>query len=137
MKKRNSIVLSGLLLICAPAVIAQSVGSAPVAGQSALGVTVTQMNAVVAGWSAKKAVLNKDVYNEQNEKIGKIDDIIIAPDSSVSYAIVGAGGFLGIRRHDVAIPVEQFVLQNNQFVLPGATKEALKTLPKFEYAKAK
>jgi sporulation protein YlmC with PRC-barrel domain len=108
-----------------------------VAGMSPIGVTVTSMNAVVLGWSAKKAILGKAVMNEQRQKIGKIDDIIVTPENSVSFAIVGTGGFLGMGKHDVAIPMNQLRNDNNDFVLPGATKEALKALPAFEYRKGK
>lgn len=34
----------------------------------------------------------------------------------------------------VAIPVTQIKDEGGKFVLPGATKEAIKALPKFEYA---
>ncbi len=42
---------------------------------------------------------------------------------------------MGVGRHDVAIPVNQLKQLDGKFVLPGATKEAIKALPKFEYAK--
>ena len=42
---------------------------------------------------------------------------------------------MGLGKHDVAIPVNQLKQQDNKFVLPGATKDAIKALPKFEYAK--
>ena len=74
------------------------------------------------------------VYNEKDESVGSVDDIIIAPDKAISYAIVNAGGFLGLARHDVAIPVSQFKLVDKKLVLPGATKEALKASPEFQYA---
>ena len=108
---------------------------AQVAGSSTIGVTKEEIKAVMQGWSAKKAILGKAVYNDKNEKIGTIDDLIITPDRSVSYAIIGAGGFLGIGKHDVAIPMSQLKLEKDKFILPGATKEALKAMPKFEYAK--
>lgn len=111
--------------------------NAPVAGSAPLGVTVTEMNAVVLGWSAKKAILGKAVMNDQKQKIGKIDDIIVTPNDSVSFAIIGTGGFLGMGKHDVAIPMKQLKNENNGFVLPGATKDALKALPAFEYHKGK
>jgi sporulation protein YlmC with PRC-barrel domain len=107
----------------------------PVAGQVPLGVTVVEMEAVFVGWSAKKDLLGKPVVNEMNEQIGKIDDLIIRPDTAVSYAIIGVGGFLGLARHDVAIPMVQIKLQKGALVLPGATKEALKALPPFQYAR--
>ncbi|WP_198971103.1 PRC-barrel domain-containing protein [Xylophilus sp. ASV27] len=107
----------------------------PVAGATTLGVTTTEIQAVATGWSLKKSVLGKSVYNDEGKAVGKIDDVIVAPDKAVSYAIIGAGGFLGMGKHDVAIPVNQFHVEKNKITLPGATKDALKALPKFEYAK--
>lgn len=107
----------------------------PVAGTSTLGVTSTEVQAVATGWSLKKSVLGKSVYNEEGKAVGKVDDVIVAPDKAVSYAIIGAGGFLGLGKHDVAIPVNQFRVDNGKITLPGATKDAIKALPKFEYAK--
>jgi sporulation protein YlmC with PRC-barrel domain len=131
---------SGIRIVAAmavAAVISMSAASAgaQVAGSSTIGITKEEIKAVMEGWSAKKAILGKAVYNDKNEKIGTIDDLIITPDRSVSYAIIGAGGFLGIGKHDVAIPMSQLKLEKDKFILPGATKEALKAMPKFEYAK--
>ncbi|MGO9993854.1 MAG: PRC-barrel domain-containing protein [Steroidobacteraceae bacterium] len=120
--------LMGIFLLLPAAVPAQ------VAGSTLLGVSSAEMRDVTFGWSAKRQVLGKAVYNDKNERIGVIDDIIIAPDKAVSYAIIGAGGFLGVDRHDVAIPVSQIKLQGGKFVLPGASKQALEATPKFEYA---
>ncbi len=109
----------------------------PVAGSETviLGVSVTELTNVVKGWSVKKKVLGKTVYNDKNQKIGKVEDIIIAPDRVVTYAIIGVGGFLGIDRNDVAIPIKQFKVKDNKFILPGATKETIKKMPTFKYAK--
>ena len=108
--------------------------SAGVAGSVTIGVAVEEMKAVALGWSAKKQILDKDVYNDSNEKVGEVEDLIVAPDKAVSYAIIGVGGFLGIDRHDVAIPAGQLKIEGGKLMLPGATKDALKALPKFEYA---
>ena len=106
-----------------------------VVGSTQLGVAVAELRDVTTGWSAKRQVLGKTVYNDSGDGIGKVDDIIVAPDKAVSYAIIGAGGFLGVGRHDVAIPVSQLKQQNDgKFVLAGATKDALKAMPPFEYA---
>ena len=109
--------------------------SAGVAGSATIGVAVEEMKAVALGWSAKKQILDKDVYNDKDEKVGKVEDLIVAPDKAVSYVIVGVGGFLGLARHDVAIPAGQLKSEEGKLILPGATKEALKALPMFEYAK--
>ena len=102
----------------------------PVAGTAVLGVSVSEVQAVATGWSLKKSILGKSVYNDENKIVGKIDDVIVAPDKAVSYAIVGVGGFLGVGKHDVAIPVSQFKVEAKKIMLPGATKDALKVLAK-------
>ena len=106
-----------------------------IAGTTTIGVEVTKLQIVASGWSAKKQILGKVVYNEDGDKVGRIDDLIVAPDSAVSFVIVGAGGFVGLKRHHVAIPVERLSGRDGNFVLPGATKAVIKALPAFEYAK--
>jgi hypothetical protein len=59
----------------------------------------------------------------------------VTPDKALSYAIVGVGGFLGVGEHEIAVPVGRLKQEKGQIVLPGATKEALKAAPKFEYTK--
>jgi sporulation protein YlmC with PRC-barrel domain len=126
----GALALGGLIVAGA----AGGVG-AQVAGSTTVGISVEELKVVAVGWSAKKKILGKAVYNDQNERIGVVDDLIITPDKSVSYAIIGAGGFLGMGKHDVAIPVSQFKEDKGKIVLAGATKDVLKALPKFEYAK--
>jgi sporulation protein YlmC with PRC-barrel domain len=110
---------------------------APVVGTATgvIGVSVEEQVMVARGWSMKKQILGKNVFNDKNEKLGKIEDVIVTPDKSLSYAIVGVGGFLGAGRHDVAIPINQLKADNDRFVIHGATKDTLKILPKFEYSK--
>jgi sporulation protein YlmC with PRC-barrel domain len=130
---------SGLASAQAPAPSSAQAPAAPVAGTAPLGVTVVEMEAIVVGWSVKKDLIGKTVVNDKNEKIGKIDDLIISPVKgtvpAAPFAIVGVGGFLGMGKHDVAVPMAQFKIQNKQLSLPGATKDALKALPPFVYQK--
>jgi hypothetical protein len=128
MKARLPLLSAGLVLSMSTFVQAQ------VAGSTLVGVTVTEMHDVAVGWSVKRKVLNAPVFNDQKEKIGEVVDIIITPQKSVSYAIVNAGGYLKIRKHDVAIPVAQLKLVEGKLVLPGATRAALKASPEFKYA---
>ena len=129
MKLTSIILLAGAAFALPPAVNAQ------VAGSSLLGIEATELRAVTTGWSAKRQVLGKSVFNENNERIGVVDDVVIAPDKAVSYAIIGAGGFLGVAKHDVAIPVSQFRAADGKFFLDGATRQALQQMPAFEYAR--
>ena len=110
---------------------------APVAGVSTtvIGVTADELVTVVKGCSLKKLIMGKDVYNDKNEKVGVVEDLIITPDKALSYAIIGTGGFLGMDKHDVAIRVNHFKMVEGKITLPGATKESVKAMPAFQYAK--
>ncbi|HYT53511.1 MAG TPA: PRC-barrel domain-containing protein [Verrucomicrobiae bacterium] len=66
-------------------------GRTQVAGSTTIGVSQEETKLVASGWSAKKNILGKAVYNDSNQKIGTVDDLIISPDRSVSFAIMGMG----------------------------------------------
>jgi hypothetical protein len=124
-----------ILMLASIALTAPAISHAQVAGSTLLGVSVAEMRDVSMGWSTKRQILGQSVFNDKDERVGSIDDIIIAPDKAVSYAVINAGGFIGLTKHDVAIPVSQLKLVDNKLVLAGATKEALKASPPFEYAR--
>lgn len=125
---------TSILMLASIALMTSTMAQAQVAGSTVVGVAAAELGDVTRGWSARRQVLGQAVFNDKNERIGTVDDIIIAPEKAVSYAIIGAGGFLGIDRHDVVIPVSQFKQIDGKFVLAGATKETLKGMPPFEYA---
>ena len=106
-------------------------------GAQTAGVSIStfELREVATGWSAKKQILGENVYNDVGDKVGEINDLIVMPNKALSYAIVGVGGFLGVREHEIAVPVGKMKLEKGKIILPGATKEALKEAPKFEYAK--
>jgi sporulation protein YlmC with PRC-barrel domain len=124
-----------ILMLAGIALTVPTVSHAQVAGSTLIGVSVAEMRDVSTGWSTKRQILGQPVFNDKDERVGSIDDIIIAPDKAVSYTIINAGGFTGLTKHDVAIPVSQLKLVDNKLVLAGATKEALKASPPFEYAR--
>jgi sporulation protein YlmC with PRC-barrel domain len=129
--------IAALLIASSTIGLMSSAVHAQVAGAQPLGVSVEVSTAIVEGWSVKKSILNKPVVNDQGERVGVIHDIIVAPDHSVSFAIIAANQFLGVSHHDVAIPIEQLDFVGGKLVLAGATKSAIKALPEFQYAKMK
>ncbi|WP_394365016.1 PRC-barrel domain-containing protein [Paraburkholderia kirstenboschensis] len=96
-----------------------------------------ESGAIVAGWSVRKSIMDKPVSNEKGERVGVVHDIIVAPDRSISFAIIAANQLLGVSHRDVAIPVEQLDFVNGKLVLAGATKDAIKALPEFQYTKVR
>jgi len=127
----------GMSALCALALVlpARS-ATAQVAGETTLGVTVEELKLVVLGWSVKKDMLDKHVYNEARDDIGEVQDVVVTPKKEVSWAILSIGGFLGIADKLVAIPMDQLTFTNGRFVLKGATKAALKAMPEFRYRTA-
>jgi len=95
---------------------------------------VVDLRAVAEGYRASK-LIGSTVVNDQNEKIGTIEDVIIGRDR-VLFAVLQVGGFLHIGGRMVAVPFDSLVLDENgsKIKLPGATQEALKKLPEFKYA---
>lgn len=53
-------------------------------------------------WRASKLV-HVDVYNEANEKIGEINDVILDRSGKVAKVILGVGGVLGLGEHYVVV----------------------------------
>ena len=123
-----------LIVLAALANAAPAISCAQVAGSTFEGATYAELRDVALGWSAKRQILGHPVFNDTNERVGSIDDVIVTPDKSVSYAIINAGGFLSVAKHNVAVPVSQLKLVGDKLVLAGATRDALKASPPFEYA---
>ncbi len=96
-------------------------------------ITVIEPAQIMKGYRASK-IVGATLTNEANETVGKIDDLVIRADDKVVVAIVSVGGFLGVGDRLVAVPYESIQWRENTGVLPGATKERLKTFPEFKYA---
>ena len=91
---------------------------------------------VALGHRASKLV-GATVVNSADESIGKIDDLVVNPQDKITYAIVSVGGFLGVGNKLVAVPFDSLrAVKEDRLVLSGGTKDALKALPEFKYAKS-
>ena len=115
-------------LISLPCAWAES-GSDPVVGGSVLAVNVEMVAST--GYRASK-LLGADIYDDQGDKIGVLDDFIVGSNANISVAVVSVGGFLGMGDRKVAVPASMFTSnQRGQTVLPDVTKDQLGALPEF------
>jgi hypothetical protein len=87
-------------------------------------------------------IIGSTVYNDQNQNVGKIDDLLISQDGKAPYAVLSVGGFLGMGDHLIVVPTsnlrvafDQDKSDNTKIVLPNATKDQLKGLPEYTYSK--
>jgi sporulation protein YlmC with PRC-barrel domain len=92
-------------------------------------------SARIQGGRRASKLIGSNVYNENNESIGEVDDIIIPAGTNQPVAIISVGGFLGIGARLVAVPYErlQHATDRDRWTLPGATKDSLQTLPAYTY----
>ena len=88
---------------------------------------------LATGYRTSK-VVGSTVVNEANETVGTIDDLIVTPGEKVPFAVLSIGGFLGMGTKYVVVPYSSLEVHDKKMVLPGATKESLKSLPEFNYA---
>jgi len=65
-------------------------------------VTKTQGNL----WRASK-LKGLNVYNEQNEKLGDITEILIDKSGKADGIVIGVGGFLGMGQHDIKVEMSK------------------------------
>ena len=57
-------------------------------------------------WRASKLV-GVNVYNDGNEKLGSIDELIMNKDGKIEKVIIGVGGLLGVGQRDIAVNFDQ------------------------------
>jgi len=57
-------------------------------------------------WRASK-LIGVNVYNDNNEKIGDIEELIVDKSGRVDNVVLGVGGFLGMGEHYVAVPIDK------------------------------
>lgn len=82
-------------------------------------------------------VVGASVYNDQNQSIGSIDDVLMRDDSHKNDMVVlSVGGFLGMGSKLVSVPFDQLKIEGDKVVMPGATKASLEGMPDYHYTNA-
>lgn len=124
----------------------------------------TQKASASGQWQASK-LIHMNVYNDKNEKIGDIKELMVDKSGKIDVVAIGVGGFLGMGEHDVAVKFDQLkwadapaasASSKNAPATTGArpsdtavksprnypdhailnaTKDQLKSMPQFDYNK--
>jgi sporulation protein YlmC with PRC-barrel domain len=76
-------------------------------------------------WRASK-VIGINVYNDANEKIGDINELLLDRSGKIANVIIGVGGFLGVGEHNVAIAYDKIKWVDHP-VTSAATTSTTKT----------
>ena len=105
MKTLLGISILGAALACGPA-LAQSAQPADRNAPAATTTNASSKLMLKGNWRASK-LMGLDVYNDNNEKLGDVNEIILDKNGKVTAVVIGVGGFLGMGEHDVAVPMEK------------------------------
>ena len=57
-------------------------------------------------WRSSK-LIGLNVYNDQDEKLGAISEILLDKSGKVDFVVIGVGGFLGIGQHDIMVEISK------------------------------
>lgn len=96
--------------------------------------TLPQHVTAVSNW------YDQNVYDQQENKIGEIKDMLLDREGKVQAVIVSVGGFLGMGEKDVAVAfdaVNPAQRENKWWLTMNASKDQLRTAPGFRYDRSK
>ena len=101
----------------AAALLASSLLSVPAFAQSAQksdpGAAAAQTATQTLGTWRTSKMISLNVYNNNNEKIGDINELITDSSGKIDAVVIGVGGFLGMGERNVGLPWSQlkFVME--------------------------
>jgi sporulation protein YlmC with PRC-barrel domain len=76
-------------------------------------------------WRASKLVGLK-VYNDNNESVGSINDLLADKNGAIKAVVIGVGGFLGVGEHLVAVPFDKIKFSDEAIAYTGAAATGAK-----------
>jgi sporulation protein YlmC with PRC-barrel domain len=85
-------------------------------------------------------LVGMNLYNNQNESVGEIEDLVIDNGKTITGVVAGVGGFLGMGESYVVLDPASIVLNQKDGTwraLVDTNKDTLKNAPKFSYDKRK
>jgi sporulation protein YlmC with PRC-barrel domain len=100
-----------------------STSSTPAASAS----TNLQSN-LKGNWRASKLV-GLAVYNDSNEKLGDISEILVDNSGKINAVVIGVGGFLGVGQHDIAVSFDKLKWVNEPVRSASASTDRTPAAP--------
>jgi sporulation protein YlmC with PRC-barrel domain len=70
-------------------------------------------------WRASK-VVGLNVYNDKNESVGSINDLLTDKSGNIKAVVIGVGGLLGVGEHLVAVSFDKVKFVDEPIVYTGA-----------------
>jgi sporulation protein YlmC with PRC-barrel domain len=71
-------------------------------------------------WRSSKLV-GLNVYNDSNESLGSINDLLTDRSGNIKAVVIGVGGFLGVGEHLVAVAFDKVKFVDDPIAYTGAS----------------
>jgi len=82
--------------------------------------TASDTTSFKGNWRASKLV-GLNVYNDSNESLGSINDLLTDKSGDIKGVVIGVGGFLGVGEHLVAVPLDKVKFVEDPIAYTGAS----------------
>ena len=112
----GSALLASVAFAQSPSTPSESTKMAPAAASD----SSTSPSSFTGNWRASK-VVGLSVYNDKNESVGSINDLLTDKSGKIVAVVIGVGGFLGVGEHLVAVPYEKVKFVNEPIAYTGAS----------------
>ena len=105
---RSKLLIGGLLasVMIIPALAQSNPPASATNPAPASTVTTTAPRAQSNLWRSSK-LIGLNVYNDKNEKLGDISEILLDKAGKVEGVVIGVGGFLGMGEHDIKVDMSK------------------------------
>jgi hypothetical protein len=90
----------------------------PAAAAESTGMATMSSSSLQGDWRTSK-VVGLNVYNDNNESIGSINDLLTDKSGNIKAVVLGVGGFLGVGAHLVAVPYDKIKFVNEPIAYTG------------------
>jgi sporulation protein YlmC with PRC-barrel domain len=96
-----------------PSATSDKASSAPAA-------TMSDSSSFQGNWRASK-IVGLSVYNDNNESLGSINDLLTDKGGKIQAVVIGVGGFLGVGEHLVAVSWDKVKFVDQPVAYTGAS----------------
>ncbi|HET6839106.1 MAG TPA: PRC-barrel domain-containing protein [Bradyrhizobium sp.] len=102
--------------LLATVAFAQSPSTTAGSANTAAALATSQLQ---GNWRGSK-VVGLNVYNDNNESLGSINELLMDKNGNIKAVVLGVGGFLGVGEHLVAVPFEKIKFVNEPVAYSGS-----------------
>jgi sporulation protein YlmC with PRC-barrel domain len=112
--------LAASALLASVAFAQQSPSATTDSATTAAPAAASDTSSFKGNWRSSKLV-GLNVYNDSNESLGSINDLLTDKSGNIKAVVIGVGGFLGVGEHLVAVAFDKVKFVDEPIAYTGAS----------------